>query len=675
MRGWLVIAGLVLLGALAFLVWPHGGSTALEHATRGANAREVDAARAPSLPEAAPEARETARETIAPRGNDVVVAPAADQRRWLVRGVVRGIPPDGEPARLRARFHGQYNIEDAAETQVGADGRVELEVTGAMETWLRHVDPVELRLEVEHARCLPGVVRLPFADARPDPADAHASVWTFELELVAAAIVTGRAIAPAGGVDAALYDRADPAGTQSSPQSRTRCDEDGRFTLRVARGGPWLLLLCAESALPQARALELSLGRIIDVGTIELQSGASLEGEVRSAGRPVGAGFTVQAWILQRPPGSRVLDGAHHVGYLHELESGEFLAHRRLARTDESGRFRIDGLADFEYALEVVARPDVRMSLGGPSAPEQVVRAPRAGLVLANLPPRLEIRPTLEGRAPAAGELEGATALLRDAAEGHDIAQLDLSRAADGYGGVAVRAGVDYALEVPRGRFAPDRLALGSFAFGEEREVALDLRLGPQPAELRVRLTVPVGNHPRRARFALVEVAGADAATSWDEVECGEDGSFDFPGLPPGLLRVLVRPHSPTESLEPMHWLDEAFEVALPPGAVVERELVLRAGGRMRVAARGEDGLFVRTPVELVNASGAKLATEFYCLLPGQSFGCGWYLCEQGVNDHPPLPPGRYTLTLRADGLAEQSETFDLDAGRTRLLEFVLRRP
>lgn len=675
MRGWLALAGLVLLGALAFLVWPRGGSTALEHAPGAAPASVPDAAPALSVPEAAPDARETSRETVDARAGGVAAAPAADQRRWLVRGVVRGVPQGGEPARLRARFFGRFNIEDSVEALVAPDGRVEFEVTGAMETWLRHVDPEELRLDVEHLLCLPGVVRLPFASARPDAADGLASVWTFELELVAAAIVTGRAIAHAGSVDAALYDRSDPAGSRSAPQARAECDADGRFTLRVQRGGPWLLLLSAERALPQARTVELSLGRVVDVGTIELQVGASLEGEVRAAGQPVGAGFTVQAWILQRPPGSRVLDGAHHVGYLHELESGEFLAQRRLARTDESGRFRIEGLADFEYALEIVARPDVRLSVGGRSAPEQVVRAPRAGLVLANLPPRLEVRPTLEGLAPAPGELEGATALLRDAAEGHDIAQLDLSRAEDGYGGIAVSAGVDYALEVPRGRFAPDRFALGTFALGEEREVVIDLRPGPLPAELRVRLTAPDGNHPDRAQFALVDTSHADAVAQWDEVERGENGSFDFPGLPPGSLRVLIRPHSHWESLEPTHWLDEAFEVALPPGAVVERELALRAGGRMRVAARDGDGFFVRTPVELVDASGAKLATEFYCLLPGQSFGCGWYLCEQGINDHPPLPPGRYTLTLRAEGFAEQSETFDLDAGRTRLLEFVLRRP
>jgi hypothetical protein len=136
-----------------------------------------------------------------------------------------------------------------------------------------------------------------------------------------------------------------------------------------------------------------------------------------------------------------------------------------------------------------------------------------------------------------------------------------------------------------------------------------------------------------------------------------------------------VRPHSRWEDLEVTHWLDDAFEVTLAADTTLEHELRLRAGGRLRVAARDEEGAFVRTPVELHDASGAKLATEFYCRLPGELFGCGWQLCDRGINDHPPLAPGSYALTLRPEGFAEEVVPFDLAAGETRLLEVTLRRP
>jgi hypothetical protein len=83
----------------------------------------------------------------------------------------------------------------------------------------------------------------------------------------------------------------------------------------------------------------------------------------------------------------------------------------------------------------------------------------------------------------------------------------------------------------------------------------------------------------------------------------------------------------------------------------------------------------VRAPIELRDGRGEKLQTDFYCRSATGNYGCGWYLCEQGINDHPPLPAGHYELTLTADGFAKETVPFELVQGETRTLEVVLHHP
>ena len=97
-------------------------------------------------------------------------------------------------------------------------------------------------------------------------------------------------------------------------------------------------------------------------------------------------------------------------------------------------------------------------------------------------------------------------------------------------------------------------------------------------------------------------------------------------------------------------------------------------GSRIRLSAKDERGGYLRAAVELRDARGDKLATDFYCITAGARYSCGWSLCEQGLNDHPPLPAGHYELTLSADGFKDEKLQLDLLQGQTQTLEPIMHR-
>ena len=70
--------------------------------------------------------------------------------------------------------------------------------------------------------------------------------------------------------------------------------------------------------------------------------------------------------------------------------------------------------------------------------------------------------------------------------------------------------------------------------------------------------------------------------------------------------------------------------------------------------------------------AAAELPGAAVSLTAGGRYGCDWYLCEQGPNDHPPLPAGHYEFTLKAEGFAPEVVPVDLIAGETKTLDVVL---
>ncbi|MBI5435298.1 MAG: hypothetical protein HZA52_20860 [Planctomycetes bacterium] len=619
----------------------------------------------------------------------VATAVSKRERQWFVRGRVVGAPPGSEQeAKLGAHFLGRYNIEDRVEGFATADGSFELDVTAPVEAWLRHVPPSELVVSVDHPACLREEARVPFTSGAVSTSAPELERTEFRCELVltSAALVTGSVAVPSDwalprereavdGARVALFELVDGQPRGDRPVDSGKCDGAGRWTLRAPTSGPFVVVAHAGGLQPSARTVELVLGRPLDVGTLTLSRAAWISGVVRRMGRPVDAGTTVSARLTEvRGPDLLIASPGWPSLRLQWL--GDEL--RRIdasVTTDAAGRYRLEGLAEADYDVWVSSAPNLRLHAGGRVVPERRVRAPADGVDLDGAPGLLELRMVVDGRAPNRDDLEGVQAEFVPTDSERRVITFELTSNDGNYGRIQLEGGLGYTLRVLPGRFAATEVAVAPFSPGEERVLTLELRRADLESTL---LLIPIlePSEPVDSLDLLV-CDGADANVQrelWTRSERSTDGKFRCEPLPPGRYAVRVRAGPTLANGASSHYVEQWLDVELPAGATVEREVELTLGGRVRMSAQDEHGAFVRAAVELRDAGGEKLGTEFYCNVQGMSYGCGWYLCEQGLNDHPPLPAGRYEFTLSAEGYESEVRAVELVAGETRTLEVVLRR-
>lgn len=615
--------------------------------------------------------------------------PSQSARRWLVRGRVRGAPSDASgETRVRAHCIGAYHIPDDVEGLVASDGTFELDVTVPVEKWLPHGTPSDLVVSAEHPLCIGVETRIPFARGEPVHGVGGLEHTEFRCELVldSAAVISGHVRTPSDGPRpgsggdverprVGLFEARDGEPREVGGHVFAVCDADGRFELRSARGGSFFLVAIADGLRPEALAVELVLGRAIEVGPLVLSSGASISGHVRRLGRSVGAGVVVSVRQtnsasphLTFPPGR---EGWTRLTW--RAGAPEFEAVDAVTLAD--GSYVAGGLAEREFEVWASSLSGLRASLGGRQRVERVVHAPASGVDLEGVPAAIRLVLRVDGGVPVRADLEGANAELLPGDPSRNGVVLDLTSDGGDFGLIQVESDVEYTLRVAAGRFAGILAEIPPLAPGEERVVTLDLRRA-QLASTIVLIAVadeaePVGGldvwlnaaddqRGERARLVRVERSG--------------ESSFRIEQLPPGKYRLVLRPRERLASGELGHHVPTEIVVDVPPNTTVERHVRFESGGRIRMCAKDAHGGFVRATVELRDAGGAKLETDFYCEVQNTHYGCGWYLCEQGLNDHPPLPPGHYEFTLSADGYESEVCAVDLVAGETRTLEVFLRR-
>jgi hypothetical protein len=281
---------------------------------------------------------------------------------------------------------------------------------------------------------------------------------------------------------------------------------------------------------------------------------------------------------------------------------------------------------------------------------------------------------SIDGRAPKEGELDEAQVSLIPQKADATGTSLRMDRCLEVFGLLQVPADVDYEFRVAAGRFDPLITFVPALAMSEERDVRLDLRTREGASTLVVRLLTMEPREVPVARFALVDPAiPSESDRRTIEKTIGDDGTFVLEDCSPGKYRLLVTPHGDAQRSQTGYYLPAEVDVELSSEKTTRVDVTLEMGSRVRLSAKDERGGFVRAAIELRDSRREKLETAFYCITPGGGFGCGWYLCEQGINDHPPLPAGHYELTLTADGFEPATKAFDLIQGETLTLEIPMR--
>jgi RNA polymerase sigma factor (sigma-70 family) len=679
----------VLAAGLGWMLWPHSEPAAPLASDRTVPIPESATTDGPSteLPASASTSTRESLAAAAPK-RGTPAAPAAE--RWVVRGRVHGAPAGRETeTKLTAMFLGRFNITDAVSGFAASDGSFEIDVSSVVQRWLRSAEPNELRVEVVHPVCQLAESRVPFASAHIEASAGSGRCAEFrcDFELVSAAVLTGRIDTPAdwkpveeqGRPPArprlGLFDFASGAPHLEQGLAHTSCDADGRWTLRVHRSGEFTLVACADGLHPLSRAVKVVLGQSVDIGSIELTRGVSISGTVRRAGHPIGAGAEVSA-EAKRDSGARIsiLSPEWRQAELYVVDGIAEYARIR-ATTIADGSYAIEGLAPVDYDVSVAQNPVTRMTLGSRRRIERTVRAPQSGVDLDGVPPTIELALTVNGRPPTDEDLEGVVVDLVPLSDGSSRGEINLTREAQGYGKIQLVAGIAYELRVRPARYAASVQPIGALEFGEERTFALDLKLQDQASTLVVRFVTEKPEDLAWATFGFSDPSKAPGERSeieWVSEDRTPDGTFVLRNRQPGTYRVRACPYKSSGTANWSYYMAAEFEVVLSPKATVSRELQLERGGRVRLSAKDEHGSFVRTPIELRNARGEQVPTEFFCLVSGGTYGCGWYLCEQGPNDHPPLPAGHYEFTLKAEGFANEVVGVDLVVGETKTLEVVL---
>jgi RNA polymerase sigma factor (sigma-70 family) len=686
------VAGALVLaaGTLTWILWldesipPPIAEVAREDGAQALDPRVETAELAPRGEASA------AREALEIAEQRAPTAPsAATSARWLVRGTVRGAPAGSvTETRLTARFLGAFSLPDGAATNAESDGNFVIDVTSVLSVWRRGAEPTELQVLAEHPLCQRGEVRVPFSSAARTvgASGSEDSEFRCTLDLRAGAIVTGRLVMPEGWQPASgwegepvrprvgLFDLAEGSTSEATALDLASCDADGRWILRGSRGGVLTVVGCAEGLRPMSHAVQLTLGRSVDLGDLPVERGLTISGSVRSGGLPVGAGVEIEANAQPRESARYTLVASNALPMQLGLWQGR-LEHSILrTRTADDGTFRFVGLAPREYGLEVRQASDTRAGVGRYPRIELTLQAPQSGVVLEHVPPVVELLVTVEGRAPTDAELEGVIVELTTSSPLSSGADLDLTRSSRGYGRIQLVAGVPYELRVRPGRHAGQTLSLPPFASGEQRTVTLDLQPDRGRSTLAVRLLTERSEELPHARIGLEDRAAAPSAIEWVDLRRSPEGKFVLEHSP-GSYRVHVQPSTSGWLANTTLHRTAVVEVDLAAGKTLELDVQLSLGGRMRLTAKDEHGGPVRAEVELRDESGAKISTDFYCPSgEGTVFRCGGCLCEQGPNDHLPLPPGRYELRLSAEGFVRETLTLDLVAGETATRDFVMRR-
>ena len=154
--------------------------------------------------------------------------------------------------------------------------------------------------------------------------------------------------------------------------------------------------------------------------------------------------------------------------------------------------------------------------------------------------------------------------------------------------------------------------------------------------------------------------------------------SFDANGtlhLEPGAYRLVVR--------EGKGWLgslgyllDVEKAVVLRPDEVTKVEVAPGRGGRLRLAAVTPDGRRVKASCRLLDPAGKPFRSSFVIRVDeGFAGSTVPELFADGLTEvAAPLPPGRYTAEIRAEGYRPQTVELVIEANRTTEHEVKLER-
>lgn len=641
----------------------------------------------------AAEEDEAVRDLVTLRGRDGATTPEAEHDastpavppmpavapvetgRYVLHGTLLGLDAT-RPGEARVQVFpvsGMWANRDAEPSTcvAGTDGRftVDLGTLFAQAEGLTHVEIV-----VDHPACVETLARLDVTAVRAAGHGVLEATLLLRAGLALTGEVVGQDRVPVAEADVALF-RMGKDGPEFErmlpvqPRARTRTDAAGRYRLRVAGPGRYLVVAAHEGRRSAGLKVSLSAGAEVEIAPLVLETGVAIAGRLLYQGEPVGQAY-VQASASDERDGLPLQVGSETVQW-----SAEGLVSDGAGRTDDAGAFSLVGLSRGGYALGVW-----HVTLSGIHAVSYVVtqhlggtiQAPAEDVVLEIAGAVLELRTTCGGESAGTVGLQVQMPITTTVWETDEHGVLR----------VLVPAGQEYRISVGDEAYQPAHWTVTSGAVGATvvHELAL-VRAAPKPS-LLVTFEGPGAAALDRAWIELApppaEPSDAPGAAPPPPVGLNPEaekigpGVFRLNGLSAGRFTLIARPG--TDFWENVGYqLEIRREIVLPPEGELELRLALRVGGRLQIAARDAAGALLEADCVIKDGAGEAQAVTFCThsehVAMTQSDALG-NLSPSYVA--PPLPPGRYTIELSLSGHEPQTVEVDVKENETTKVDVTL---
>ena len=591
---------------------------------------------------------------------------------WPLRVRAMGDVIAGAEVEVNARLNawGRGSAEKLT-GELGADGFAMFDVGPQLAQLMSQADGAraeELIVTIHH----PDLVSSEANVILPDPLDLMAppaEPLEALVMLERAAIVVGRLVSADDGLpfdNAVVQSHFLRDGLPTKTENGfVEPKEDGTFRLKVDGDGSHALLFVGGWHRPKTLRRALARGRIEDLGDIKLDRGLAIDGMTLSAtGVPEAeanafAALTDPSLLVELATFSFELPGTF------DWRDGAFELYASMTKSDQDGRFRIEGLGPREYSLDSHA-PGWEVPFTLPdqlraTAPARVELRPQAALLRIHL-----LFPDGVGLDGSGSWVRGDPNQQFTPVESRDFSLHAWQFQESHELGYALPPGEHVELTLNFTGMRPVTLPIDTPEVGGLLEPEVELE--PDQAMARVVLELRGREFPDGASFNVARIVDDQRK---DEVLKLSDGRLTVMDLKPGQVELRVSMGS--DHLTPQdHLCESKVSLELHPGEERFVPIAFEIGGTLILEAHGPDGERVSSRVDVTAPDGTELDLVFVARIPHGRAAAHNHLFTEGPSRAvPDLPPGRYHVTVKAGGYATVEVDVDVVAGRTieRIIE------
>ncbi len=628
------------------LAEPNGNASTISNA---------NSASTPTIPD--PQSRTRVAASAPPNAN------AQAPTQWLVVGKLSGAPNGDESAAIQVTtFFDELKPQALIVGNSAADGSYSIDVSSIFASG---GSVTKLSVMANHPLCVLKWITVAVANGVLVTANGVTRLEMHaDFALTPAAIVRGR-VQLAAEDDSSWCESALFAATPNGP-NRNHDDSQSfkpseEFRLRAKSSGKVAIYVLTARSAPVTRIVDVVLGQVSDVGTLDLSIGAAIHGTVDPKATDP------SKWITAVRRKGEFGWGASMNSVVWTNNAFSRLA--EFSSIDEQGTFAFSGLDASEYELVLLPKPATSNYSFSPTAGtgKILVTAPASGVQLGSSGSILEV-----SFAPNVAAPDHASVMVTKLYDGSGSGA---PLSADQTAKWTLLPGVDYRVVCsahgwsdfsttlhapPAGQTVLQPVTMHPLTNGNFHWKLVDGNGKPIT-------DVAFGFMTSSAKIPLAMQIALDSPPIRRQLH-NDQGQFDILDVP--IDEYTVRVHAGSSYHDPKSFQQSA-EFSLHGNSDDARTIQLALGGKLRIAVTTSTPLEPCGDVSMVDSQGAALSISLCHWIGEQEMTIGASLQPGGTSDLVPnLAPGDYTLTITRPGFADKKLTAKIEAGKATELTF-----